>query len=160
MTTEEVVVRNSAESVMAYQRCHAIGHRWENVETVPSPPAYGVAMDLRCSNCGTVRRDTFSAVTGMRIGPPKYHYPEGYHDYERHDKNWWRAAFARSVFESARAYIDTSKETVTRIRDPKEDRRARTLATREWRANVARAQFGPLNPSPQPATTTRQRRKQ
>ena len=139
----------SAEARMEYQRCHAIGHRWESIP-VTHPPAFGAAIDLRCENCATVRRDIISRVSGILI-TRYYVYPDAYHDYERHDKAWWRASFAESLYSAARDYISTKNEQA------RHDKRAAREAKKEWTAAVTPVvNSGPPNPSPQPATTSRQ----
>ena len=112
-------------------------------------------MDLRCENCATVRRDIFSRVSGERIGHPYYVYPDGYHDYERHDKAWWRAAFAESVLQAARAYINTDNENAKALL-PTEQRRVQRAAMKEWRESLLElVQGGPPNPSPRPTESAR-----
>ncbi|HEX5016669.1 MAG TPA: hypothetical protein VFX15_03680, partial [Actinomycetes bacterium] len=64
--TESAQQLRAAESRMEYQRCRAIGHRWENIP-VTKPPAFGAAIDLRCENCATVRRDIISRPSGILI---------------------------------------------------------------------------------------------
>jgi hypothetical protein len=133
---------------MEYQRCHAIGHRWENIP-VTRPPAFGAAIDLRCENCATVRRDIISRISGVLI-TRYYVYPDDYHDYERHDKAWWRAAFAESLYMAARNYIDTSNEKA------QFDKGARRVAKKAWMEVVVPiAQAGPPRPSPTPAQPSR-----
>lgn len=148
----------SAEARMEYQRCHAIGHRWENIP-VQRAPAFGAAIDLRCENCATVRRDILSRFSGVLVSR-YYLYPDDYHDYERHDKAWWRASFLESLREAAREYIDTTNENA-RHASPIEAKRAARVAKKEWVAALDRlVKSGPPNPSPRPATKTRQTRRQ
>lgn len=138
---------------MEYQRCHAIGHRWENIP-VTHPPAFGAAMDLRCENCATVRRDIISRISGVLI-TRYYVYPDAYHDYERHDKAWWRSSFVESLERAAREYINAINEQTTL--QGIDLKRAARQAKREWVAAVTPiAQSDPPNPSPAPATTSRQ----
>jgi hypothetical protein len=145
---------NSAEGRMEYQRCRAIGHRWENIP-VTQPPAFGAAIDLRCENCATVRRDIISRPSGLLISR-YYVYPEDYQDTERHDKAWWRSEFIESLHIMAREYLNTDNESAPA------DRKSIRLAKKEW-VEIVRplAQQGPPNPSPRPATksTTRQTRR-
>lgn len=143
-----------AEERMEYQRCRAIGHRWESIP-VTQPPAFGAAIDLRCENCATVRRDIISRPSGILISR-YYVYPEDYQDSERHDKSWWRSSFVESLYLAAREYINTTNE------DAPADKRAVRVAKKEWVEAVGHlARNGPPNPSPRPATepTTRQRKK-
>lgn len=141
-----------AHERMEYQRCRAIGHRWESIP-VTQPPAFGAAIDLRCENCATVRRDIISRPSGILISR-YYVYPEEYQDVERHDKAWWRSEFMESLYAAARDYINTVNE------DAAADRRAVRAAKKEWVDAVHHlAQGGPPNPSPQPATNTRQTRR-
>ena len=148
---------NRAEKRMEYQRCHAIGHRWENIP-VTRPPAFGSAIDLRCENCTTIRRDIFSRISGVLI-TRYYVYPQDYRDYERHDKAWWRASFAEALQQAAREYINAVNEAA-RPKDPKEGRREARQAKRDWLESVGPLAHGnPTNPSPQPAIKTRQTRR-
>ena len=146
----------TAESRMEYQRCHAIGHRWMNIPVMRAP-AFGSAMDLQCENCATVRRDIVSRVSGQLV-TRYYVYPEDYHDYERHDKAWWRASFLESLLEAAREYIDTTNENARQPSDRDARREARE-AKKQWIEALNRlVQGGPPNPSP-PIPTPRQTRR-
>lgn len=137
----------SAEGRMEYQRCHALGHRWENIPVMRAP-AFGSAMDLRCENCATVRRDIVSRVSGMLI-TRYYIYPEGYKDYERHDKAWWRASFIESLREVAAEYIDTTNESAPQPVD-RESRRLARESKKAWMEALSRmVASGPSRPSPQ-----------
>jgi len=99
-----------AEKLLEYIQCHAVQHRWDPIP-VTHPPSFGAAVDLRCENCGTVRRDIFSRVSGQRIGRPYYDYPEDYHDYERHDKAWWRGAWLEKLAEVKAELVNIENES-------------------------------------------------
>ena len=97
-----------AEAREDFVQCHALQHRWEPIP-VTTPPSFGAAIDLRCETCHTVRRDIFSRITGQMLGR-SYDYPEDYHDYQRHDKAWWRAWFAEQLYERDRELINIDAE--------------------------------------------------
>lgn len=143
----------SAEARVEYQRCHALGHRWENIPVLRAP-AFGSAIDLRCENCATVRRDILSRVSGQLI-TRYYLYPEDYHDYGKHDKAWWRAAFVESLREVAREYIDTTNESKPQPADL-DARRVAREAKKAWIEALGRmVQSGPTRPSPAVAQGSR-----
>jgi len=97
-----------AEKRLEYNQCHALGHRWDPVP-VARPPSFGAAIDLRCENCSTVRRDIVSRVSGVLLAR-YYDYEEDYHDYERHDKAWWRAAWLEKLREFKAELVNVERE--------------------------------------------------
>lgn len=97
-----------AEKRLEYNQCHALGHRWDPIP-VTRPPSFGAAIDLRCENCGSVRRDILSRVTGILLAR-YYDYPDDYHDYERHDKAWWRSAWLEKLREFRAELVNIDRE--------------------------------------------------
>ena len=70
------------------------------LEPIPVPPdaprpSFGALMVSRCVQCGTVRYDKVSRLSGQRIASPEYDHPAAYRAAldERHDGNWWRATY-------------------------------------------------------------------
>ena len=100
-----------AEKRLEYNQCHALGHRWDPIP-VTAPPSFGAAIDLRCENCGTVRRDILSRVSAASCSSRYYDYPEDYHDYQRHDKAWWRAAWLEKLREFNAELVNLQSENV------------------------------------------------
>ena len=146
-----------AEQRLEYNQCHALGHRWDPIP-VAVPPSFGAAIDLRCENCHTVRRDILSRVSGVLLAR-YYDYPEDYHDYLRHDKAWWRAAWLEKLREARAELINTEREnakqnpmSVTRGGKP------RKFVVNASDAAID-ARLGHLNVTPPPAMTSTQTRR-
>jgi hypothetical protein len=84
-----------------YARCRTLGHAWDPVPVV-DPPSYGIALDLRCIYCHTVRRDTVSRSTYALLSR-RYFYPDHYKDEEQHSRQDWRALWVTTLDEALRA---------------------------------------------------------
>jgi len=73
-----------------YARCRTLGHSWDPIP-VTTPPEFGVAIDLRCTECHTVRRDIVRRYDGKLL-QRWYHHPDDYkYEGERLLRNEWRA---------------------------------------------------------------------
>jgi hypothetical protein len=140
-----------AEKRLEYNQCHALGHRWDPIP-VTQPPSFGAAIDLRCENCSTVRRDILSRVSGVLLAR-YYDYPEDYHDYERHDKAWWRSAWLEKLADFKRELVNIENEQA------KATAAAATRSGKPRKFADRGAQRGPLNPPPTRATRSRQTRR-
>ena len=144
-----------AEKRLEYNQCHALGHRWDPIP-VTHPPSFGAAIDLRCENCGTVRRDIMSRVSGVLLAR-YYDYPEDYHDYERHDKAWWRAAWLEKLHDVRAELINLENEQARGDTAKPRKLAADIRVTSEDRVKLA-AQLARRNH--RPATAMRSTRKQ
>lgn len=82
----------------AYVRCRSLGHAWDPIP-VTKPPPWGVALDLRCEHCATVRRDIVSPTRGEVLSR-SYSHPDGYKDAEHHSRGDWRAMFVSTLSET------------------------------------------------------------
>jgi len=131
-----------AEKRLEYNQCHAIGHSWDPIP-VTRPPSFGAAVDLRCINCTTVRRDILSRVTGQLLAR-YYDYEEDYHDYERHDKSWWRSAWLEKLGEFKAELVNRERENA---KDAAFTRTGKPL------------KYGPETPAPKQPTNRTRRQK-
>lgn len=91
--------RDVDDLVEAFTTCRTLRHAWEPTATGDRRPKFGTLVTLVCTRCGTLRYDKFSRISGERISAPQYVHPDGYRDSERHPMNWWRAAWAESLYE-------------------------------------------------------------
>ena len=137
-----------AEKRLEYNQCHALGHRWDPIP-VTQPPSFGAAIDLRCENCSTVRRDILSRVSGVLLAR-YYDYPEDYHDYERHDKAWWRSAWLEKL-------RDFKAELVNIERENAKGAALQTRSGKPYKYALA-GSVPPHQPDTQPATTQTRRK--
>jgi hypothetical protein len=103
-----------AEKKLEYVQCHAIGHLWDPIP-VDRPPSFGSAADVRCMSCTSVRRDIASRVSGDLLAR-YYDYPEDYHDYQRHDKAWWRAAWLELLRARDKRMVNITNENARNAR--------------------------------------------
>lgn len=79
-------------------RCRTLGHAWDAIP-VTEPPSYGVAIDLRCIHCFTIRRDVVSRSTAALMSR-RYSYPDDYRDAEQHTRQDWRAMWVSTLDEA------------------------------------------------------------
>ena len=86
------------QAIVDAARC--ISARRHMLEPIPIPPdaprpTFGALMASRCVQCGTLRYDKVSRLTGQRLAAPEYDHPAAYRAAldERHDGNWWRATY-------------------------------------------------------------------
>jgi hypothetical protein len=104
-----------------YAECRTLGHAWDSIP-VTKRPAFGVAIDLRCTRCYTIRRDIVRPMDGMLL-QRSYKRPDDYAT-ERHSRDWWRAEYLDLIPASNRVAGATpdrpAEETVRRIRRRKE----------------------------------------
>jgi len=99
-----------AEELIEYQRCKALRiHKWDPIP-VTKAPSFGVALDLRCESCGTVRREIVSRVTGQRLARPYYYHPDGYREMEQHNTEWWRSAWLASLYDQDHSLLNIENE--------------------------------------------------
>lgn len=89
----------TAESAV---RCRTLGHSWDPIP-VTKPPSYGVAIDLRCEHCHTVRRDVVSRYSGALISR-RYDYEADYRDAEHLTRSDWRGRWISSLEEHLAAF--------------------------------------------------------
>lgn len=82
----------------AYARCRSLGHSWDPIP-VTKPPRFGVALDLRCVHCATVRRDILQPLSGQVLSR-SYSHPDGYRDEEHHSRSDWRAMFVSTLSDA------------------------------------------------------------
>ena|SRR5215471_8910107 len=87
-----------------YQRCRAIGHSWDPIP-VTDPPGWGVAIDLRCEFCHTVRRDIRSRYTGERLSR-RYFYDDEYKDPDHRTRNEWWGMWVTTLSDTMVSYGD------------------------------------------------------
>ena len=83
----------------AFTTCRVLKHAWDPIGGGDRRPEFGTLTCLRCVRCGTLRYDKFSRVTGERLAPPNYVWPDGYRDADRHDSSWWRQQWAENLFD-------------------------------------------------------------
>lgn len=81
-------------------RCRTLGHSWDPIP-VTKPPAYGIAIDLRCEHCFTIRRDIVSRYTG-KIMSRRYDYEDGYKDTEHNTRSDWRVMWVDTLSDALR----------------------------------------------------------
>lgn len=93
--------RPTPDDASAYVRCRTLGHSWDAIP-VTEPPSYGVAIDLRCEHCATVRRDVVSRSTAALLSR-RYSYPDHYRDAEHHTRTDWRAIWVTTLADHLRA---------------------------------------------------------
>lgn len=84
-----------------YARCRTLGHAWDPIP-VTEPPSYGLALDLRCIQCFTVRRDIVSRSSYALLSR-RYTYPDHYKDTEHHTRQDWRGLWVTTLDEALRA---------------------------------------------------------
>jgi hypothetical protein len=86
---------------LAGVRCRTLGHSWDPIP-VTEPPAYGVAIDLRCEFCYTIRRDIVSRYSGQ-VMSRRYIYEE---EYRTHDEGLtrsdWRVMWVDTLSDALR----------------------------------------------------------
>jgi len=85
-----------------YARCRTLGHSWDPIP-VTKPPTYGVAIDLRCEHCHTVRRDTISRITGDLM-TRRYDYEDDYRDVEHSTRSIWRGRWISTLEDHLREF--------------------------------------------------------
>lgn len=86
------------QAIIEASRC--VASRRHMLEPIPPPPgtprpAFGSLFVQRCVQCGTLRYDKVSRITGERISAPTYDKPPWYEQAleEGHDPAWWRATY-------------------------------------------------------------------
>ena len=92
---------SQASDSLSYLRCRTLGHAWDAIP-VTHPPSYGLAIDLRCIHCYTVRRDIISRTTAALLSR-RYSYPDHYKDDEHHTRQDWRGMWVTTLDEALRA---------------------------------------------------------
>ena len=93
------------EEVLSFVRCRTLGHSWDAIP-VTEPPRYGVAIDLRCEHCYTVRRDIVSPWTGALLGR-RYSYPDHYQMVNPPERTDWRVLYVSTLAEHLKAQGET-----------------------------------------------------
>ena len=91
-----------------YVRCRTLGHAWDPIP-VTEPPSYGLAIDLRCIHCATIRRDIVSRSTASLMNR-RYTYPDHYRDAEQHTRQDWRAMWVTTLSEALYAIGEEDEE--------------------------------------------------
>jgi hypothetical protein len=102
-----------------FVRCRTLKHAWDPIGRGDRRPEWGTMVCLRCVFCGTLRYDRYSRLTGERLGPPAYVWPDGYRDAELHDSAWWRRQWAENIHDRG---LDIEPEVV----HPAKRKRARS----------------------------------
>jgi len=88
----------AGETNVDFQTCRTLRHAWDVIGKGDRRPEFGTMICLRCVRCSTLRYDRYSRLTGERLGPPAYVWPDGYRDTEGHDSAWWRAQWAEAMY--------------------------------------------------------------
>ena len=97
--TRSAPVRRRRSTVeTAFLTCRVLRHAWDVIGGGDRRPEFGTMTCLRCIRCGTLRYDRYSRITGERLGPPAYVWPDGYRVSELHDMAWWRHQWAEDVY--------------------------------------------------------------
>jgi hypothetical protein len=115
----------SAADSTDYVRCRTLGHSWDPIP-VTEPPSYGVAIDLRCEHCFTVRRDIVSRTSAALLSR-RYSYPDHYRDTEHYTRTDWRGLWVTTLAEHLRA-IGAEPEPDEAEAEPKRARPVRSTA--------------------------------
>lgn len=81
-------------SAISHVDCRIFGHSWESIEADRNP-AIGWYMNLRCTRCGTVRKDIVDRYG--HVDRRRYEYPDNYADTDRWSRSDWRLQFIRRL---------------------------------------------------------------
>jgi hypothetical protein len=100
-----------ADAITAAARCKAM--HYHRLEVIPGDPdrrpAFGTLITYRCENCGTIRYDTVSRITGELV-TRSYDTPDWYRaaNEEVMPISWWRATWFETL---DRAYLIDAEQT-------------------------------------------------
>jgi hypothetical protein len=85
-------VKKGRQTPVSFRDCRPpFNHDWVETEAERNPKGGGWYLNMRCSNCGTLRIQIVDRFGNVERG--SYKYPEGYKDNDGWTRSQWRVQY-------------------------------------------------------------------